>query len=149
LLGLMAALAWGEQLPTRVFSAREGVNMSFNRIVADSKGFVWLPSSEGLTRFDGNGFRTFTSADGLPINITSDILERPDGTYWVAAWDHLCLFDPRSTGSRFRCESPKLGAIRALLEDDRGLWCGTQTGLWRRPPGARSWESVRGVEPSM
>jgi len=137
-----------EQLPTTVFSARDGLYTTVARIVVDSKGFLWFPGSEGLARFDGNGFRIFTEADGLPIRSTSDILERRDGTYWVAAGEHLCLFDPRPDRTRFQCESPKLGAIHSLLEDQQGLWCGTQRGLWRRAAGgAQSWESVRGLEP--
>src|SRR5262245_14858009 len=154
LLGLIVSLAWteqlarAEQLPTTVFSARDGLHTTVTRIVVDSKGFLWFPGSEGLARFDGNGFRIFTQADGLPASRVSEILERQDGTYWVGAGEQLCLFDPRPDRPRFGCESPNLGTIRALLEDERGLWCGTPRGLWRRAPGDRSWEFVRGLEPA-
>jgi ligand-binding sensor domain-containing protein len=132
-----------------VFSARDGLATTIPHIVVDSKGFVWFPCSEGLARFDGNGFRIFTQADGLPASIPSDIFERRDGTYWVAAQDYLCLFDPRPNRKRFQCESPRLGAIQTLLEDERGLWCGTGSGLWRRPGnGAKSWEFVHAIEPT-
>ena len=149
-LALVAGCAaWAQQLPTIVFSAREGLATTVPRIVVDSKGFVWFPGSEGLARFDGNGFRIFTPADGLPAGAPSDILERRDGTYWVAVQEHLCLFDPRPDRKRFQCESPKLGPLTALLEDEQGLWCGTENGLWRRPTkGTRPWEFVRGIEPS-
>lgn len=80
LLGLIVSLTWGEQLPSTVFSAQDGLHTTVDRIVVDSKGFVWFPGSEGLARFDGNGFRMFTTADGLPTSITSAILERRDGT---------------------------------------------------------------------
>ncbi len=145
---LALCTAAAEQLPMVVFSARDGLATTVPRIVVDSKGFVWFPGSEGLARFDGNGFRIFTPADGLPASVVSDIFERRDGTYWVAVQDYLCLFDPRPGRQRFQCESPKLGAINALLEDERGLWCGADTGLWRRAPGAKSWESMRGIEPT-
>lgn len=139
-----------EQLPTIVFSARDGVATTPARIVVDSKGFIWFPSCDGLARFDGNGFRIFTPADGLPGNCTLDILERRDGTYWVAAREHLCLYDPASNQERFQCESPKLGSINALVEDERGLWCGTDTGLWHRPATqAKSWQFVHGIGPSV
>jgi signal transduction histidine kinase/ligand-binding sensor domain-containing protein len=147
LLGLIVSLTWAEQLPTTVFSAKDGLHFT-RRIVVDSKGFLWFPGSEGLARFDGNGFRMFTEADGLPTSVTSGILERRDGTYWVAAGEHLCVFDARPDRKRFQCESPKLGAILSLLEDERGLWCETERGLWRRAAGgAQSWESVPGLEP--
>ncbi|MGH9662213.1 MAG: hypothetical protein ACRD96_26930 [Bryobacteraceae bacterium] len=134
-------------MPTTVFSAGEGLHATVPRIVADSKGFVWLPGEEGLARFDGNGFRIFTSADGLPAGVPADILERADGTYWVAVQEQICLFDPRPGKQRFQCESPKLGAIRRVLEDEQGLWCGTDTGLWRRPAnGPKRWEPVGPIE---
>jgi len=139
----------GEQLPMIVFSPREGLDPTVHRIVVDSRGFIWFTGSRGLARFDGNGFRIFSEADGLPVGSTFDILERRDGTYWVAAGEQLCLFDPRPGRERFQCEPPKIGAISALLEDERTLWCATATGLWRRPAnGAGPWELVRAIEPS-
>lgn len=141
--GLAICAGRAEQLPTAVFSADEGLHTTVSRILVDSKGFLWFPGSEGLARFDGNGFHMFTPADGLPARVVSAVFERRDGTYWVAVNEHLCLFDPQSNEARFQCESPKLGAILAVLEDERGLWCGTHTGLWRRKGSrAKPWESV-------
>ena len=143
-----ACLAAGEQLPTIVFSPGTGLHPTVNRILADSKGFLWIPGSDGLVRFDGNGFRLFTPADGLPASRVSDIVERRDGTYWIASEDRLCLFDPRPHANRFQCESPNLGAIRTLLEDDLRLWCASETGLWRRPDAtARHSPFIRAIEP--
>src|SRR5262245_12702290 len=82
---LTVGVVRAEQLPTTVFSARDGLHTLVRHIVVDSKGFLWFTGSEGLARFDGNGFRIFTEADGLPTSITFDILERQDGTYWVGA----------------------------------------------------------------
>ena len=145
--GLAVCAALAEQLPTTVFSAREGLYATVLRIVADSKGFVWLSGPEGLVGFDGNRFRIFTPADGLPAGVPLDILERADGTYWVAGQEQICLFDPRPGRQRFQCESPKLGAINRVVEDDQGLWCGTETGLWRRPAnGPKRWEPVGPIE---
>src|SRR5262245_60097626 len=90
-----------ERLPTTVFTARDGITATVHGIVVDSKGFIWFVGTEGLGRFDGNGFRVFTEADGLPATSTSDILERGDGTYWVAAEEQLCTFDPRPNRQRF------------------------------------------------
>ena len=127
-----------------VFSARDGVATTPARVVVDSRGFVWFPSCEGLARFDGNGFRIFTPADGLPGPCTFDIIERADGNYWIAAREQLCLFKPAAGGTRFECESPKLGAINTLVEAQEHLWCGTDAGLWRRPAhGGVPWEAVR------
>jgi len=129
-----------------VLSARNGLPAgTVPRILADSRGYVWFPHSEGLTRYDGNSFHSFTKADGLPSDRVYDIIERPDGAYWIAAKDYLCLFDPQGGQQRFRCESPGLGEIYALLQDQGAIWCGTERGLWRRNPGT-AWEPVPGVK---
>jgi ligand-binding sensor domain-containing protein/two-component sensor histidine kinase len=147
LLLIAPSVVRGERLPTTIFTARDGIAPTVHRIVVDSKGFIWFVGSE-LARFDGNAFRVFTEADGAPISTTSDILERRDGTYWVAAEEQLCTFDPRPNRPRFQCERPKLGDISALLQDESTLWCGTDTGLWRRPAnGAKPWQLVRAIEP--
>jgi signal transduction histidine kinase/ligand-binding sensor domain-containing protein len=138
-----------EQLPTIVFPPRDGLDSTVARMVVDSRGFIWFIGSEGLACFDGNKFRAFTEADGLPAGSTFDIVERRDGTYWVAVQDQLCRFDPRPGAKRFHCEPQKLGVISALLESEGTLWCATATGLWRRPAAAAGpWESVRAIEPS-
>jgi len=143
---LLACLAWGEQLPMVVLSARDGLPAgTVPRILADSRGYVWFPHSEGLTRYDGNSFHSFTKADGLPSDRIHDIIERRDGAYWIAAKEHLCLFDPRGGKQRFRCEAPGLGEIYALLQEDGATWCGTERGLWRRNAGA-GWEPVGAVK---
>ena len=142
---LLSSVA-AEQLPTTLFSARDGLSPTVRRIVADSRGFLWFSASEGLVRFDGNNYRTFGKAQGLP-GLPTDILERGDGTYWVATEEQLCLFDPRPDRKRFECQSPGIGRIRALAEEERGLWCGTDKGLWRRAKGGASWEFVQEIHP--
>lgn len=138
-----------ERLPTEIFSVREGLHATvINRIIADSRGFVWMPADEGLARFDGSGFRIFTREDGLPPGTVRDISERPGGSYWVSVDAQLCLLDPGGTGRRFQCESPKLGVIGTVLADENGLWCGTDSGLWKRRYGAAShWELVSKAQP--
>src|SRR5690349_19628775 len=100
---LLVSIARTEQLPMVALSARDGLPAgTVDRILADSRGFVWMPHATGLSRYDGNAFRTFTTADGLPSNRVTDIVERKDGTYWVAVNKHLCHFDPRPGRSEQR-----------------------------------------------
>ncbi|WP_431199934.1 two-component regulator propeller domain-containing protein [Mucilaginibacter sp. P19] len=39
-----------------------------NYLMQDSKGFIWLATDKGVSRFDGQHFKNFTSADGLENN---------------------------------------------------------------------------------
>lgn len=51
------------------YNTRNG--LPSNKVLAvyqDLIGDVWIPSDKGITRFDGNNFKTFTIKDGLPTN---------------------------------------------------------------------------------
>ena len=53
------------------------------RVFQDSRGFIWVTTADGLSRFDGARFVSFRSADGLPPGILTSIEEK-GGTLWVA-----------------------------------------------------------------
>lgn len=51
-------------------------------LIQDSRGFVWLGTENGLTRFDGKTFQNFTSRDGLPAGGVWCIYEDDRGKIW-------------------------------------------------------------------
>ena len=70
-----------ETLPLRIYTAAEGLaHSSVNRIVRDSRGYMWFCTSEGLSRFDGYEFHNFGRRDGLPHRVVNDVLETHNHT---------------------------------------------------------------------
>ena len=53
-------------------------------IFEDSRGNMWFGTTDGLTRYDGENFRTFTTEDGLSRNTTGLIFEDRHGMLWFA-----------------------------------------------------------------
>ena len=53
-------------------------------IFEDSHGNMWFGTTDGLTRYDGENFRTFTTEDGLSRNTTGLIFEDQQGMLWFA-----------------------------------------------------------------
>jgi ligand-binding sensor domain-containing protein/signal transduction histidine kinase len=122
-----------------------------NRIVRDSRGFMWFCTSEGLSRFDGYEFKNYTQDDGLPHRGVSDYLETRSGELWIATGDGLVLFDPRGKSARetnsddhagpmfrtFRPAQLRFPAARAwyvedLIEDHNGtVWIGSSDGVYK------------------
>ena len=45
---------------------------------------MWFGTPDGLTRYDGENFRTFTTEDGLSRNTTGLIFEDRHGMLWFA-----------------------------------------------------------------
>ena len=55
-------------------------------ILQDSKGFIWLAHDEGLTRYDGYEFKTYTSKEQIS-KAGSDIHEDKYGRIWYENFD--------------------------------------------------------------
>src|SRR5215831_1264887 len=142
-LGVQPVTLHAERLPVRTYTTIDGLERdNINRIVQDSRGFLWFCTVEGLSRFDGYRFTNYTTANGLPSGYVSDLLETRDGMYLVATAKGLSQFNPRGA-PRFkvwRPADPGAEVINALLEDRSGqIWCGTNGGLYRLEPANGGW----------
>jgi ligand-binding sensor domain-containing protein/two-component sensor histidine kinase len=51
------------------------------RIFQDSKGFIWIATWGGLSKYDGHKFTNFTSTNGLSHPLVNDIYEEDDKLY--------------------------------------------------------------------
>ena len=77
--------AHGVRLPVTAYTPEEGLaSHRVLRIVPDSTGFLWFCTPDGLSRFDGQQFTTYSIEEGLPVPAVNDLLETRDGIYWVA-----------------------------------------------------------------
>ena len=64
-------------------------------IFQDSQGFIWISSTIGLNRFDGDKVRKFEKRDfpNGQINIQSNFFEDTDGNLWFKAGETLHCYD--------------------------------------------------------
>ena len=139
-----------ERLPIKIYTTADGLaHNDVNRIVKDSRGFLWFCTAGGLSRFDGYAFTNFSTEQGLPTSNVNDLLETRGGDYWVATTGGLVRFDPKGRPSRrtghptddtsapmFTVVSddgdPRARIITVLREGRDGtIWVGTHNGLYR------------------
>ena len=137
-----------ERLPIKTYTTADGLaHNGVNRIVRDSRGFMWFCTNEGLSRFDGYTFTNYGIEQGLPSVIVKDLVETREGIYWVATARGMCRFNPQGkpqaiVNSRppanpmftvyFPAEDARSKYVSSLLQDHTGvIWCGTQNGLYR------------------
>ena len=138
-----------ELYPIRKYSAADGLAQNFvNRIVVDSRGFIWICTNDGLSRFDGYGFTNFGHDEGLRFRNVRDLIETKDGHYWLATNGGLVRFNPNGTpngrtGYAINGQVPMFTLYqlpidkqdRPVISLARGpegsIWCGTAIGLFQ------------------
>lgn len=103
----------------------------------DKKGFIWIGTTDGLSRYDGYAFRHFKYDQGNPHSIGSNELQAlgqdSTGNLLVGTSVGLDLYDHRT-----ECFSPipvqgdekPIRYVKIIYTDSRGtIWVGTSRGL--------------------
>ena len=156
----------GEQLPIKIYTTADGLaSNQINRIIRDSRGYLWFCTEDGLSRFDGYTFTNYTTADGLSHPTVRSFVETRSGVYWVGTYYGVCRFNPKGRPSSgadpynqpttvdggrttddpmFVLYRPndhsRIGAVNVFLEGSAGaVWCGTGHGLYRLEPNDGEW----------
>ncbi len=134
LISLSRTLLPAQELPFQQYTLHDG--LAGNRVMAvfqDKRGFLWFGTDNGVSRYDGNSFTNFTTADGLTNSyITAfENCHRAEDAVWIGTLDGLNLFEHGLIRPyKFNSPSPPQ-QVAALYEDGRGtLWCGTSDGIW-------------------
>jgi len=75
------------------------------QIFQDSRGFIWVTSNEGLSRFDGYKFRTYTSKEQSSIAGT-EIHEDKYGRIWYQNFDGFLYYVAQDTLRKLEQNEP-------------------------------------------
>src|SRR5580765_6975858 len=156
LLSCCPSLTSAERLPIKTYTTADGLaHNTVNKIVRDSRGFLWFCTEEGLSRFDGYTFTNYRTEQGLPHPSVNDLIETHAGDYWIATNGGLVHFNPRgipgpttlslndpaARTQMFTVVRPddddRLSRVITTLFESRDgtLWCGTLKGLYRLVAG--------------
>lgn len=146
--------AHAERLAFAAYGTTDGLAGAYvNRVMRDSRGFLWFGTRDGLSRFDGARFVNYGVEHGLGDPTVNDIIESRTGDYWIATnGGGVCRLPPRApeptaaaaeTGAPlFDCGLPGdrllANRVNTLHEDGDGqIWVGTDGGLFRLDPARR------------
>jgi len=106
-------------------------------ITEDRRGFLWVGTSHGVTRYDGHHFRTYDHQPSDPTSLPTDqvdqvYVDRHD-VVWVVTTRALSRYDETSDRFVTRVSAPAgKHAVTGVVEDARGtMWVGTSAGLYR------------------
>lgn len=82
------------QIHSKILNSKGGLSgQDYNHFVLkDSKGYVWISSSHGLNRYDGQVIKQYT--EGIKGNwIQGQLVEDNDGNIWTSTYEYLLKYD--------------------------------------------------------
>ncbi len=119
----------------KLFDSNDGLSNSLiNEIFQDHQGFIWVATEDGLNRFDGINFKSYTKnsklQNSLKNNFVTAITEDSQGNLWVGQINTLQIYN-HETESFTEIELPIIDPtihinISCILEASNGdIWLTT------------------------
>ncbi|MBI3361138.1 MAG: hypothetical protein HY023_08510, partial [Chloroflexi bacterium] len=109
-------------------------------VLSDNAGGEWVGTTNGLGLFDGNAWRRYSTADGLPDNLIISLLIGSDGNLLAGTARGLAQFDGQKFTAWPRGPSDE---TFGMLQDLQGrYWFSGSSGggLWRFDPATSNWD---------
>jgi diguanylate cyclase (GGDEF)-like protein len=146
LLGMLASsgrTVAAQDLQFRHLGVDDGLPSSWiTGVVQDRRGFMWVATAHGVSRYDGHRFRTYRRERGnpyaLPVDRVDQVYEDRGGALWVVTAAGLSRYDGAHDGfvtypaHGLGAPTTTVRSVTAVLEDARGdFWVGTSAGLAR------------------
>jgi|GEM_PF-1508882 ligand-binding sensor domain-containing protein len=80
---LLSNAASAQEIIMKNYRSEDGLssNETFH-VMQDSKGYIWMGTNMGVSRFDGYSFKNFDNNDGVAGNTILDIYEDYKGRIW-------------------------------------------------------------------
>ncbi|MES2827545.1 MAG: two-component regulator propeller domain-containing protein [Bacteroidota bacterium] len=135
-LGLLTSPAKGQTIFLNHYTTKEGLpsnNCYFT--LQDSKGYIWISTDAGVSRFDGKVFENFSIDDGLPDNQILQVKEDQSGKIWFLSLNgQLSYFFNGKIFNETNDSLLKLLKFNAIIvsffQDSKGrIWFGTNRNL--------------------
>lgn len=117
-----------------LWTQEQGLPQDTIRAIAQTTdGYLWLGTNEGLARFDGYDFVTFTKDGGaLPESAVTTLYAGRDDTLWIGTFDSLVRYS-NGKFTEFGVEDGlPPGDVNAVTEDGAGVVWVVSGGLLSR-----------------
>jgi len=126
-------LAINESIRIEDYSYREGLTSSgVNSVFRDSKGFLWICTTNGLFRYDGYSFKNINSiASGILKYETYCIVEDKNQNFWIGTAGKGIIYYNSHTGKLFslKLSEGNNSKVNRILFFRNRIWVATNEGL--------------------
>jgi ligand-binding sensor domain-containing protein len=136
LLSVFGSPAFSQSIFLQHFSTKNGLpsnNCYYS--LQDSKGYIWIATDAGVSRFDGRVFENFSIDDGLPDNQILQLKEDRSGKIWFLALNgQISYFYNGKIYNQSNSELLRLlrfnSIVVSFFQDSKGrIWFGTNKNL--------------------
>ncbi|GAB3020348.1 two-component regulator propeller domain-containing protein [Niabella terrae] len=126
-LNILAVVTYGQPLYFRHYQVEDG--LSTNTVISalqDNFGFLWLGTSEGLNRFDGNQFKIYRHQPGNSKSLRSNavfcLFQDQKNQLWVGTEKGIFRYNSRTDDFDAPIPVP-FNTVRSICDDEYGqLW---------------------------
>lgn len=128
----VALPASAQQLALKTYTRGTGLASDYIlSLFQDRRGFLWIGTDRGVSRYDGVSFRTFTTENGLPSNLIYCITQANDGAMWFGTYEGgASRFDGTSFQTLTTADGLPSNSVSAIAEDSFGrLFFETASGI--------------------
>ncbi|MBK7817440.1 MAG: SpoIIE family protein phosphatase [Sphingobacteriaceae bacterium] len=118
------------------YSIEEGLNgKNIFSVYQDKSGFLWVPSSLGLSRFDGLHFKNFSKKDGIPGSVVANVIQDKNKVLWVGSNRGTIIYKDRKFIKYDSAHVLTKCMMLCSLEDkDSTIWIGYSNGVLHIDP---------------
>jgi len=137
-LCLGGSAARAQHYPFLQFTADDGLAATqVWEIRQDRRGLLWLSTTWGFQRYDGIGFVTLSTPQGMPSPNSRTVLEDSSGDLWFGTSNGLARYDGHTVEAMRDVDGAPSGTIWSSAIDRAGrLWFASDRGLVRWSDGA-------------
>ena len=125
----------GPPLPVKGGPGPKGMRRMRNdvrAIIQDKEGSIWFGTGNGVSRFEGNSWQTYTQQNSLAGNPVNAIIQDQEGAIWFGTGNGVSRFEGNSWQTYTQQNSLAGNPVNAIIQDQEGaIWFGTGNGVSR------------------
>ena len=106
-------------------------NIEVRKILIEPDGSVWFATRGGVSRYDGQEFVNFTSADGLPDDYVMNMTHDAKGNLWCSTFTGIARYDGRKWTKWTQADGVPTRFIDAIYAAPDGkMWFSSSHNPW-------------------
>lgn len=127
---IFALSSFAQQYNFVNYSVEHGLIQSqINSICQDNKGYIWIGTLGGVSKFDGNHFKNYSTKDGLINNQVNAIFMDNSNKIWFGSLGGVSVYDGKKFETlTFKAELSSYFVLSITQDQDGAIWLSTDGG---------------------